>query len=695
MRRWRTITAGLTGIVLGAGLAMGGATSASAATAGHWGVFELSGTNRAYTGTMTMPGFPATTFTSNSRQATAPSGSSVWQSAGTGPGAVYGTSRNLPYLNQRPLADASNPQSAARTVYSFDTPTPAGSWSFVLGDVDADKVTIAATTQSGAAATAADIGFRRTYNSCSVASTGGPSCDADPDGTTGQDVPSWDPATLTLTGNAAAADTAGATAWFTPTVPLTSLTMTFERRAGFPIYQTWFASRTAGLTGTATLDGTPIPGATVTVTAPRGTVYTTTTGADGTYTFPELPVIGGYTVDIGAPSSAEGPTRGTASLNPTPQGQDALVDFPFTAPADTTSIVGVVTDGVGEQGGDPAADVPVVITDAADPTGPPIVETVTNDAGVYTGAGLPADGAVLVSVAGGDPVRVETGAAGTAATPAPIPAPAAVGTVSGVVTLDDAPAAGVVVDLLDADGAVVDTATTDADGGYSFTTVGGAYTVRSALPVTGATGTTTKAVTITAGGPAQTVDFGFASPPPVEEVVTSATGRVVDDEGAPVAGTTVTATPAEEDAGEPVTATTGDDGGYTLEGLAPSTPYVVSVEGQDATVAFTSGATAADVVTVPDLVVPAAVTPEPTPTPTTPTPTPTPSTPAPTQQPTTAPIASGNGGTGTGSTGGPLAYTGADLTPGLIAAGVLVLIGGGLLTFRSVRNRRRTEHLQD
>ncbi|MFS2032327.1 LPXTG cell wall anchor domain-containing protein [Curtobacterium sp. CT11-45] len=50
---------------------------------------------------------------------------------------------------------------------------------------------------------------------------------------------------------------------------------------------------------------------------------------------------------------------------------------------------------------------------------------------------------------------------------------------------------------------------------------------------------------------------------------------------------------------------------------------------------------------------------------------------------------------GSGPTNGALAYTGADLTPGLIAAGVLVLLGGGLLTFRAVRNRRRTSHLRD
>ncbi|TCU84315.1 hypothetical protein EDF48_106134 [Curtobacterium sp. PhB191] len=70
MRRWRTVTAGFTALALGAGLAIGGATSASAEPAGNWGTFTLSGASKAYTGTMTLPGFPATTFTSNSRQST-------------------------------------------------------------------------------------------------------------------------------------------------------------------------------------------------------------------------------------------------------------------------------------------------------------------------------------------------------------------------------------------------------------------------------------------------------------------------------------------------------------------------------------------------------------------------------------------------------------------------------------------------
>jgi len=138
MRGWRTITAGITGLVLGAGLAVTGATSASAATTGHWGAFEVDGSGRAYTGSVSLPGFPETTFTSTSRQAAVVSGATTGQGPYTPPGAVYGNSRGNTYLNQRPSADQPNAASAAVTTYTFAGGTPgAGGWSFVLGDIDA------------------------------------------------------------------------------------------------------------------------------------------------------------------------------------------------------------------------------------------------------------------------------------------------------------------------------------------------------------------------------------------------------------------------------------------------------------------------------------------------------------------------------------------------------------------------------
>ncbi|WFR66164.1 carboxypeptidase-like regulatory domain-containing protein [Curtobacterium flaccumfaciens] len=207
------------------------------------------------------------------------------------------------------------------------------------------------------------------------------------------------------------------------------------------------------------------------------------------------------------------------------------------------------------------------------------------------------------------------------------------------------------VDLLDGSGNVVATATTGAGGAYSFTTVGGTYTVRSARPSADADGSTTSTpVTIVGGGAPQKRDFAFTTPEPPTAVTTSAMGRVIDTAGRPVANASVTATPDGSDAGGPVSVTTGVDGRYTLEGLNPSTEYTVSVAGSDVTVDFTSGADETDVTTVPDLVIDAAAV----------TPTPRPSA----SSPVTTPVSSNGGSTA----GTALAYTGADLTPGLVAA---------------------------
>ncbi|ROP66856.1 collagen binding domain-containing protein [Curtobacterium sp. PhB115] len=712
MRRWRTVTAGLTALALGAGLAIGGATSASAEPVGNWGTFTLSGASKAYTGTMTMAGFPDTTFTSNSRQSTVISGASTWQSAGTPVGqAGFGSSRGTTYMNQRPTAD--NATSPSTTTYTFAEPTPGGrSWAFVLGDIDADQATVTATDVNGNPISAGAIGFNGAaggntgYNSCSSVAEGGWPCGrgTTDDPTPGSDVPTWTPNTGTagggtLIGNASASDTAGASAWFSPTASLKTLTVTYQQRSGFPVYQTWFAVKTATISGVATLDGTAIPGATVTATAPRGVVYTTTTDADGRYSFPALPQINDYVVRITTPAGAvdpDGTDDGTSivsgvSLNLSTTGNDRTdVDFAFTSPPETTSVIGTVTD----DDGNPVSNVPVVITDPD--TGDTLVDTTTNSDGVYTGSDLPADTDLDVSIAAGEPTTITTGDADAAPVePEPIVAPAAViATVTGVVTLDGAAVPeGQVVDLLDETGAVVGSTTTGADGSYVFATVAGTYTVRTVVPAPGATGDTANTGVTAVAGDSVTSDLPFESPAVPAVITTDQPGTVVDTNGDPVAGVDVVATPTDPQAGGPVTVTTDEDGAFDLTGLEPTTEYTITVD--------VDGAEAQPIVTPEEgaatplaFVVPAAATPTPTPTPT--------ATPTATSSPTAVPTLPANGGTGSTpgnaagdpGNGGPLAYTGADLGPGLIAAGVLVLLGAALLTYRAVRNRRRS-HLQD
>ncbi|WP_144758616.1 carboxypeptidase-like regulatory domain-containing protein [Curtobacterium sp. 9128] len=750
MRRWRMITAGVTGIALGAGLALGGVVSASAETTGHWGAFAVSGASKAFTGSVALPGFPATTFTSTASSANVIGGASTWQSAATGPGAIYGSSRGNSYINLRPAAN--NATSPSVTTYSFAAPTPAGGWSFVLGDVDADQATISAVVQGGGAATGAQLGYQSSYNSCSVESAGGPSCDPDPDGTTGRDVPNWNEGTRTLTGNAAAADTDGASAWFTPTVPLESLTISYQWRSGFPVYQTWFANRTSALSGAATLDGAALPDTLVTATAPGGAEFTTTTDGDGRYSFPELTQADGYRVTIATPAGATAQTApGPVDLRRDVTG----VDFAFATPPATVALTGTVVDS----GGRPVADATVTVQDAT--TGAVLLQTTTDADGTYAAPGLPSGRAVDVSATDTQTERVTTGAVGAADVVVPplvLPAPAS--TIAGQVLVDGAaPSAPVLVELLQGD-QVVATTDTAADGSYAFTVVAGTYTVRTTAPSTGASGETDQTVTTTAGG-ASTVDFRFVTPVPV---TVSQAGSVRYGDGTAIAGATVTAQPAEAGSGAVVTVTTGADGSYDLTGLTPGTVYVLSTAGADdqtvttvatgaaptpvdfvlplptvdqpGTVTTSDGAPATgvpvvatpaggaavtattaadgsfdltglapsteysvvagtgDTASAPRTVTTAAVGGTPTPlaivlraavvAPPTGTPTVPPGSSVP-------PVSSGSapGSTGGGSSStGPLAFTGADVAPAAIAAGVLVLLGGGLLTFRSARRRR-------
>ncbi|MFF2371189.1 Ig-like domain-containing protein [Agromyces sp. NPDC058110] len=311
--------------VLGVGtFALGGATAASAAEVDTWGGFSVSPA-APFTGAVAMPGtFPSTTFTSTSSSATVVSGASTWQAASTPVGAVFGSSRDRTYLNQRPAAN--NAASPSVTTYTFASPTPTSGWAFVLGDIDADQVTLSATGTDGAAVPVEGLGYQESYNSCHR--SGGPSCDA----ANLNDRPAWadDGTTGLLLGNAGAADTDGATAWFAPSVPLATLTMSFRWRSGFPIYQTWFVAKTFAAGGTVTLDGAPLAGATVTVLDDAGAVIATAvSGASGSWVVPSLIASGPYRAVVVPPAGiAPVPDRSFSLVDSDASG----VDFPFVTP---------------------------------------------------------------------------------------------------------------------------------------------------------------------------------------------------------------------------------------------------------------------------------------------------------------------------------------------------------------------------
>lgn len=266
------------------------------------------------------------------------SGASTWLSADTPVGMKYGSSRDQPYMNLRPRADTATAPSM--TTYTFNRPTPTMNWSFVLGGIDADRVRVHAVGPAGNDLTAAELGYNGGFNYCAPGLSGKPSCTGDPD-----DVPDWDPATRTLTGNAAMADTSGAAAWFEPTAPISELTLEYTNRSGFPIYQTWFASLARDLTGTVSTVSGDGSGIEITLRDGNGEVLgTTTTGPGGTYAFPGIHANLGYTVDVAPPEgmTADGPTSRPADLSD----DDDVVDFALRDLA-AVSVSGRVVDDTG------------------------------------------------------------------------------------------------------------------------------------------------------------------------------------------------------------------------------------------------------------------------------------------------------------------------------------------------------------
>ena len=299
---------GVAAVAGGAALALAALTvlpvsAAHAAETNTWSEIGVSGAPRAYTGTVSLPGgFPATTFTSTAREATRISGASTWLPATSDPGAIYGTSRNLPYLNQRPASD--NAASPAVTTYTFDRPTPAAGWSFVFGDVDSDRVSVTGIGVNGAPVAASALGFQSAFNYCRLA--GGPSCDSDNVG----DLPvySENGSAAQLVGNVAATD--GASGWFSPTVPLISLTVTFQWQAGLPVYQTWFVDKTRSADGVVTVDDEPIADAEVSIVDRNDEVVAQTqTDPAGEWSVDQLVADSDYTVVVDPPVDVKLPAE--------------------------------------------------------------------------------------------------------------------------------------------------------------------------------------------------------------------------------------------------------------------------------------------------------------------------------------------------------------------------------------------------
>jgi hypothetical protein len=232
--RFATIFGTLAALIAGVlvtGLQTSPATAAGGT--GTWGAWSLNGRTGGSLN-LNVGGFtsPSADFTTNANGLSAPSGTNAWLNDGTGPGARYGTSRGTGYLSMGTAAGGAD----SVTTFTFTGTTPTTGWSFALGDIDADAVTISATDATGAIVDPSTWSVTP-FNYCNNSSPRPTTCSG-----VSSDLPSWNSTTQTVTGSGN--DTDGASAWVQPNAGIKTLTLRFKKLIGFPTYQLWFAGDT-------------------------------------------------------------------------------------------------------------------------------------------------------------------------------------------------------------------------------------------------------------------------------------------------------------------------------------------------------------------------------------------------------------------------------------------------------------------
>lgn len=369
MRRGGTGTARRVSTVAAAGaLALGaGVAPAAAAPGDGYADWTLGGTGGAYTASASglATGFPTPSLTSTSR-ATAQvfGGASSWLPSSSSFGTRFGSSQDREYLSLRPAAD--NVGSPSATTITFDSPTPVGGWGLALGDVDAETLVVTGTDADGNALTGPGLGLVSTFSACD-ASPRASACSgltapyAVPTATTGAtSVTLADPLCPTV---GERCDTTGAAGWFSPTVPVRSLTVTSTWKQGFPTYQLWLASAEQAVSGSVTAPCTSDrDGVRVEALRPDGSVAASdTTGTDGAWSLGGLLGTGDWRLRVVPPAGAAVDGAATTALDLS--GGD--VTGRTTALRSLRTASGTVVDA----GGDPVAGAVVRVLDGSTEVG--------------------------------------------------------------------------------------------------------------------------------------------------------------------------------------------------------------------------------------------------------------------------------------------------------------------------------------
>ena len=296
------------------------------------------------------------------------------------------------------------------------------------------------------------------------------------------------------------------------------------------------------LSGDYSVSDTPYSSYQVTLTS-NGVTYYATTGADGSYSFTNLPLDQTYTLAVTTPT-------GTVIV---------------TSPSASTTLTAAVPDVTMQN---------FVYKDAPVPTSTPTPEPTATSTPTSTPTPEPTATSTPTSTPTPEPTATSTFTPTSTPTATPTTPPTVIGnSISGQVFVDadkdgivdssEHYRAGVRISLIDSLGNEVLATTTDENGAYSFTNiVPDTYTVKVTLP-TGA------ALTVVNAGSDDTLDSEFSAVTCMSPVITVTNGSVI----------------SEIDAGiiynAAITITKTADVDVTMEGQTVKYTYVVTNTGTD------------------------------------------------------------------------------------------------------------------